>query len=57
VTDTFTEAINQVNGLGYTPGLRHPTGDLTHLATADQFDQVQADDDQPEDTAHLHRPR
>ena len=40
VTDTFTEAINQVNGLGYTPDFVIHTGDLTHLATADQFDQV-----------------
>ena len=40
VTDTFTEAINQVNGLGYTPDFIIHTGDLTHLATADQFDQV-----------------
>jgi 3',5'-cyclic AMP phosphodiesterase CpdA len=40
VTDTFTEAINQVNGLGYTPDFIIHTGDLTHLATAEQFDQV-----------------
>jgi hypothetical protein len=40
VTDTFTDAINQVNGLGYTPDFVIHTGDLTHLATADQFDQV-----------------
>ena len=40
VTDTFTEAINQVNGLGYTPDFVIHTGDLTHLATPDQFDQV-----------------
>jgi len=40
VTDTFTEAINQVNSLGYKPDFVIHTGDLTHLATADQFDQV-----------------
>ena len=40
VTDTFTEAINQVNGLGYQPDFVIHTGDLTHLATPDQFDQV-----------------
>ncbi|MCU1647004.1 MAG: metallophosphoesterase [Nocardia sp.] len=40
VTDTFTEAINQVNSLGYTPDFVIHTGDLTHLATPEQFDQV-----------------
>ena len=40
VTGTFTEAINQVNGLGYTPDFVIHTGDLTHLSTPDQFDQV-----------------
>jgi 3',5'-cyclic AMP phosphodiesterase CpdA len=40
VAATFTEAINQVNGLGYTPDFVIHTGDLTHLATPDQFDQV-----------------
>jgi 3',5'-cyclic AMP phosphodiesterase CpdA len=40
VADTFTHAINQVNGLGYTPDFVIHTGDLTHLATPDQFDQV-----------------
>jgi 3',5'-cyclic AMP phosphodiesterase CpdA len=40
VTATFTEAINQVNALGYTPDFVIHTGDLTHLATAEQFDQV-----------------
>ena len=40
VTDTFTHAIDQVNGLGYTPDFVIHTGDLTHLATPDQFDQV-----------------
>ena len=40
VTDTFTEAINQVNGLGYSPDFVIHTGDLSHLSTPDQFDQV-----------------
>jgi 3',5'-cyclic AMP phosphodiesterase CpdA len=40
VAGTFTEAINQVNALGYTPDFVIHTGDLTHLATPDQFDQV-----------------
>jgi 3',5'-cyclic AMP phosphodiesterase CpdA len=40
VADTFSEAINQVNGLGYTPDFVIHTGDLTHLSTAEQFDQV-----------------
>ncbi len=40
VADTFTHAIGQVNGLGYTPDFVIHTGDLTHLATPDQFDQV-----------------
>src|ERR1700722_11716871 len=40
VAGTFTEAINQVNGLGYTPDFVIHTGDLTHLSTPDQFDQV-----------------
>jgi 3',5'-cyclic AMP phosphodiesterase CpdA len=40
VAGTFTEAINQVNSLGYTPDFVIHTGDLTHLATPDQFDQV-----------------
>lgn len=40
VAGTFTEAINQVNGLGYTPDFVIHTGDLTHLATPGQFDQV-----------------
>jgi 3',5'-cyclic AMP phosphodiesterase CpdA len=40
VADTFTEAINQVNSLGYTPDFVMHTGDLTHLATPAQFDQV-----------------
>ena len=40
VTDTFNQAIDQINGLGYTPDFVIHTGDLTHLATPDQFDQV-----------------
>ena len=40
VVGTFNEAINQVNGLGYTPDFVIHTGDLTHLATPEQFDQV-----------------
>jgi 3',5'-cyclic AMP phosphodiesterase CpdA len=40
VAGTFSEAINQVNSLGYTPDFVIHTGDLTHLATPAQFDQV-----------------
>ena len=40
VTKTFTQAIDQVNNLGYTPDFVIHTGDLTHLSTAEQFDQV-----------------
>lgn len=40
VAGTFAEAIGQVNALGYTPDFVLHTGDLTHLATPDQFDQV-----------------
>jgi 3',5'-cyclic AMP phosphodiesterase CpdA len=40
VADTFTHAIDQVNSLGYTPDFVIHTGDLTHLATPQQFDQV-----------------
>jgi 3',5'-cyclic AMP phosphodiesterase CpdA len=40
VTDTFTEAIGQINSLGYPPDFVIHTGDLTHLATPEQFDQV-----------------
>ena len=40
VTDTFGHAIGQVNNLGYTPDFVIHTGDLTHLATPAQFDQV-----------------
>ncbi|MCV7345277.1 metallophosphoesterase family protein [Mycolicibacterium rhodesiae] len=40
VTGSFERAIRQVNGLGYTPDFVIHTGDLTHLATPAQFDQV-----------------
>jgi 3',5'-cyclic AMP phosphodiesterase CpdA len=40
VADTFTSAIGQINSLGYTPDFVIHTGDLTHLATPEQFDQV-----------------
>ncbi|MCW2554383.1 MAG: metallophosphoesterase [Mycobacterium sp.] len=40
VTGSFTRAVDQINGLGYTPDFVIHTGDLTHLATPGQFDQV-----------------
>ncbi|HUH68977.1 MAG TPA: metallophosphoesterase [Mycobacterium sp.] len=40
VTGTFNHAIDQINNLGYAPDFVIHTGDLTHLATPDQFDQV-----------------
>ena len=40
VAGTFAEAIGQVNGLGYRPDFVIHTGDLTHLSTPAQFDQV-----------------
>jgi 3',5'-cyclic AMP phosphodiesterase CpdA len=40
VTASFTEAIDQVNSLGFRPDFVMHTGDLTHLSTAAQFDQV-----------------
>ncbi len=40
VVGSFTRAIDQINGLGYTPDFVIHTGDLTHLATPDHFDQV-----------------
>jgi 3',5'-cyclic AMP phosphodiesterase CpdA len=40
VTGSFTRAVDQLNNLGYTPDFVIHTGDLTHLATAGQFDQV-----------------
>jgi 3',5'-cyclic AMP phosphodiesterase CpdA len=40
VTASFTQAIDEINTLGYTPDFVIHTGDLTHLSTPDQFDQV-----------------
>jgi 3',5'-cyclic AMP phosphodiesterase CpdA len=40
VVATFSQAIDRINGLGYSPDFVIHTGDLTHLATPDQFDQV-----------------
>jgi hypothetical protein len=40
VTATFGAAIDRVNSLGYRPDFVMHTGDLTHLATPGQFDQV-----------------
>ncbi|GAA1663973.1 metallophosphoesterase [Fodinicola feengrottensis] len=40
VTETFSAAIQQINALPYRPDFVMHTGDLTHLATAAQFDQV-----------------
>jgi 3',5'-cyclic AMP phosphodiesterase CpdA len=40
VTDTFSRAIEQINGLDHPPDFVIHTGDLTHLATPAQFDQV-----------------
>lgn len=40
VTQSFTEAIDQVNALPYRPDFVMHTGDLTHLSTPAQFDQV-----------------
>ncbi|OBK52029.1 metallophosphoesterase [Mycobacterium sp. 1081908.1] len=40
VAGTFGHAIDQINGLGYTPDFVIHTGDLTHLSTPEQFDQV-----------------
>jgi len=40
VAETFSHAIGQINSLGYTPDFVIHTGDLTHLATPAQFDQV-----------------
>ena len=40
VTGSFGHAIDQIHSLGYTPDFVIHTGDLTHLATPDQFDQV-----------------
>lgn len=40
VVATFSHAIDRINSLGYPPDFVIHTGDLTHLATPDQFDQV-----------------
>jgi len=40
VVDSFGRAIGQLNNLGYTPDFVIHTGDLTHLSTPEQFDQV-----------------
>ncbi|OBJ27111.1 metallophosphoesterase family protein [Mycobacterium colombiense] len=40
VAGTFRHAIDQVNNLGYTPDFVIHTGDLTHLSSPEQFDQV-----------------
>jgi 3',5'-cyclic AMP phosphodiesterase CpdA len=40
VTDSFGEAIAQINALPYEPAFVIHTGDLTHLAKPAQFDQV-----------------
>lgn len=40
VSRTFGHAIDQINNLGYTPDFVIHTGDLTHLSSPDQFDQV-----------------
>ncbi|MBA2324174.1 MAG: metallophosphoesterase [Pseudonocardiales bacterium] len=41
VTGSFSRAIDQVNSLGFRPDFAMHTGDLTHLSTPAQFDQVQ----------------
>jgi 3',5'-cyclic AMP phosphodiesterase CpdA len=40
VAGTFGHAIDEINNLGYTPDFVIHTGDLTHLASPEQFDQV-----------------
>ncbi|MFF2148824.1 metallophosphoesterase family protein [Kitasatospora sp. NPDC058190] len=40
VTGSFAHAIDQVNNLGFRPDFVLHTGDLTHLSTPAQFDQV-----------------
>lgn len=40
VTDSFADALHQVNALKHRPDFVFHTGDLTHLATPGQFDQV-----------------
>lgn len=38
VTKTFQEAVNKINGLAVQPAFLIHTGDITHLATPEQFD-------------------
>ena len=57
VTDTFSHAIGQINSLGYTPDFVIHTGDLTHLATPAQFDQVKQMLTESEHAARVHRAR
>ncbi|HEY6421968.1 MAG TPA: metallophosphoesterase [Pseudonocardiaceae bacterium] len=40
VAGSFSRGIDQVNGLGFRPDFVMHTGDLTHLSTPAQFDQV-----------------
>ncbi|MFD2416841.1 metallophosphoesterase family protein [Amycolatopsis pigmentata] len=40
VEESFSHAIDQINGLGFRPDFVMHTGDLTHLSTPAQFDQV-----------------
>lgn len=40
VAATFSDAIDKVNNLGYTPDFVIHTGDLTHLSSPEQFDQA-----------------
>jgi hypothetical protein len=40
VTDTFGNAIDRINNLGYTPDFVIHTGDITHLSSPGQFDQA-----------------
>ncbi|WP_324968192.1 metallophosphoesterase family protein [Mycobacterium sp.] len=40
VAESFSHAIERINNLGYTPDFVIHTGDLTHLSTPEQFDQV-----------------
>jgi hypothetical protein len=40
VTGSFSKAIDNVNKLGFRPDFVMHTGDLTHLSTPEQFDQV-----------------
>jgi 3',5'-cyclic AMP phosphodiesterase CpdA len=40
VAGSFDQAIDRINSLGYVPDFVIHTGDLTHLSTPEQFDQV-----------------